>query len=131
MLYMMYDKTHYHNKAENLIWQNRDRRYSPHWWNGFLDHRLLSRQMSDLVVPISFRGIKLNWHIHKCFKTYLEIEYDMCLEQSGTPEDIRAQCKVAEFVRTYTQCVFIDEEDLDWPWVPNMLSHLGNFKHLM
>lgn len=89
--------------------------------------------MNDLVVPICFRGIRLSWSILECFKTCLRIEYEMCSEDSWqlrTPEVIRAQCNVAEYVRIYTQHIFINEESLDWSWVPDMLSSLGNLKHL-
>ena len=120
-------------KLRILFWQNRYRCYHPDAWNSFLSLRLLSRQMSDLVVPVSYREIHLGRGILECFITCFKIKSETASERSRylhTPEIIRAQYKVAEYVRTYTQHVLITDEDLAWAWLPDMLSHLTNLKHL-
>ena len=107
----------------------------PNCWDSFLSLRLLSKQLDDIVVRVGFRQIVLGSGILECFKTFLQVCCQMTLEQSWyrhTPETIQAQLGVAGYTRTYTRHILFDEEgsNLDWSWVPDMLTSLGNLTHI-
>lgn len=120
---------------EELLNSNDIPCHQPNCWDSFLSLRLLSKQLNDIVVRVGFRQISLGSGILECFKTYLQVCCQKTLEQPWyphTPETVQAQLEVAEYTRTYTRHIWFDHEcsNLDWSWVPDMLTSLQNLTHI-
>ena len=107
----------------------------PIWDKGFLGLRVLSKQMNELVLRIGYRRIFLGPGLLDSFKTYLQVRYELPMNdfwQTPTLQNIEDQLKVAEYIRTYTQHIEINDNnyDLDWSWLPDMLRHMENLKQI-
>ena len=106
------------------------------WDKGFLGLRVLSKQMNELVLRIGYRRIFLGPGLLDSFKTYLQVRCELPMDgdswQTPTLQDIEDQLKVAEYIRTYTQHIEINDKnfDLDWSWLPNMLQNMENLKQI-
>ena len=105
------------------------------WYKGFLDLRVLSKQMNELVLRIGYRRIFLGTGLLDSFKTYLKVRYEMPMNdswQTPTLQKIEDQLKVAEHIRTYTQHIEINDKNynLDWSWLPEMLRHMENLRQI-
>lgn len=77
--------------------------------------RLVSKQFDALVVPIMYRHLVLTKRVLTCF---------------GKDVNDRARLQVAQDVRHHTKCVGIDNHQLRWPLVGELLRSLEDLRYL-